>query len=201
MCKIFSCEVTKSCKGYYDNKIHSHSEVNKMYVKDDPELQDNKLPPNNTFVKCEITPKNGNIVLPDEWELNVDEEITPEWFKKRHEEKAWECHSEWLKWFRSKVDDTKYPKNPFLMKPEPFNKLDNSIRGSIRDSIWDSIRGSIWDSIWLHVGNMCKIDIKEGKQIIDLWEKGIIPVWYQDAWHYYGSPNGDGKCEEIKESK
>jgi len=39
---------------------------------------------------------------------------------------------------------------------------------------------------------------KEHQPIIDLWHQGIVPVWYLDAWHYYGSPEGDGKCVEMK---
>jgi len=254
MCKVFSCVITKSNKGYFDNKIHSHLEVQKIFESQDPELIDDKLPPDNTFGKCEITAKNGNICKPDEWVFRVDEDTVPKWWKKCHEETAWDCHAEWLKWLYSVVDVSKYPKNPFLKPAEPFERLGysiwesigesignsvlDSILGSIEDSIGDSIRESIresigesignsilesildsignsiwgsggesvwesvteslWDSLWIHMGNMCSIEPKEGKQIISLWEKGIMPVWYRDSCHYFRSPNGDGKCEEIK---
>ena len=240
MCKPFSGIITRSGKGYYDNKIQSHSEVVDLFKSQDPELADDKLPPDNTFAKFEITPDNGNLLLPDNWSFNLDEDVKPKWWKKRHEEKAWEIHKDWLEWLHNKIDVSKYPKNPLLMKPQPFEIRDSirysigysirysigysirySIWYSIGYSIWDSIGYSIWDSIGDSIGYSIRYSIgysirysigintafmipevwekyKEYQPIVDLWHKGIVPVWYQDAWHYFGSPEGDGKCVEMK---
>jgi hypothetical protein len=248
MCKPFSGIVTKSGKGYYDNKIQSHSEIIDLFKNQDSELIDDKLPPDNTFGRFEITPDNGNLLLPDKWSFKLDEDIKPKWWRKIHEEKAWELHKVWIEWLHKKIDVSKYPINPFTLKYQPIKKLPDSImdsigysirysiwdsirdligdsigdsiwdsirdstRDSIRYSIWDSIRdstrdsirysivGSIWDSIWVNIAYIFPDIWKQYKQykpIIDLWHRGIVQVWYLSEWHYFGSPEGDGKCIEV----
>lgn len=38
----------------------------------------------------------------------------------------------------------------------------------------------------------------EYQEIVDLWKQGIMPMYYNDKWHYLGSPEGNGKCQELK---
>lgn len=152
MCQAFSCLITQDGKGYYDNKIHSHSEIQAMFVEQDPMLKDDKLPP--TFARVEIVPENRSILFPDKWILKVDENEVPKWFKKRHEEKAWSMHAEWLQWLHAEIDTSRFSKNPFSRKPH-LSKLKEPAKAFVWDSLLDSIRESllpsmgefIWESV------------------------------------------------------
>lgn len=228
MCEIFSCLVTQVGNGYYDNKVHSHSEIQQMFVEKDPMLKDDKLPP--TFARVEIVPENKSIVFPDKWVLKVDEKEVPTWFKKRHEEKAWSMHEKWLEWLYSEMDVSKFPKNPFLQKPD-LNKIKKpspvgdsvlesvldsvgesvrasvlaSVRASVGASVWDSVWASVWASVRRQIGYMfpkCSLwtnGTYKYQNDVDMWQAGIVPVYYQGQWHYFASPNGDGNVEEVKE--
>ncbi len=67
----------------------------------------------------------------------------------------------------------------------------DSVGASIGDGVWDSVGASIGASVWASVGAYIssffnityKTDFSAG---IKLWEKGLIPIFYQGKWHLLG---------------
>jgi hypothetical protein len=44
-------------------------------------IKDDFIGASKTFVRVELSPANYDITIPvDEWKINVDQDITPEWF-------------------------------------------------------------------------------------------------------------------------
>ncbi|MCX8130915.1 MAG: hypothetical protein N3I35_12550 [Clostridia bacterium] len=78
MCQFKSFIALKD-RVYFDLKEESHSQLlEKLGIKDD------YLNATKSFVRCEIIPKDGDLFnhSMDNWKLNVDQDIVPDWFDK-----------------------------------------------------------------------------------------------------------------------
>jgi hypothetical protein len=95
MCKMFSCVVEKSGRTTWDSEIDSHEGLLKKAGLQDKETDAEKM----MFARVEITPKERYDEPIDEWELKIDQSITPLWWSKKHEKEA--RHA--LKMFAKKV--------------------------------------------------------------------------------------------------
>jgi len=158
-----------------------------MFVEKDPMLKDDKLPP--TFARVEIVPENKSIVFPDKWVLKVDEKEVPTWFKKRHEEKAWSMHEKWLEWLYSEMDVSKFPKNPFLQKPD-LNKIKKP--SPVRASVGASVGASVWASVWAYISSFFGLNYKHDlTPAIKLWERGLVPSFDGATWRLHSGKNAD----------
>ena len=67
------------------------------------------------------------------------------------------------------------------------------------DSVWASVRaqnGMMFSEIkkWEYTDNI-KVKGYPYKSAVKLWRMGLVPIRYQDKWHLYGSPKGNGKVE------
>jgi hypothetical protein len=96
-----------------------------------------------------------------------------------------------------------------------WNSVRNSVWNSVGNSVrvWDSVRDSVWNSVRGQIGMMfpkvkkwkyteeCKVKGYPFKSVVELWRMGLLPVYYQDKWHLYGSPEGNGKIECLWEEK
>jgi hypothetical protein len=60
-------------------------------------IEDNYLGASKTFVRVEISPADDDITIPvDEWKINVDQDITPEWFAvEEYRERIYETVKAW----------------------------------------------------------------------------------------------------------
>jgi len=149
MCQAFSALVTKSKKVYWKTGVDSHDELQVMYVKKDKELKDDKEPPNNTFARIEIAPKNRDYLNPDKWIYNIDERVKPKWLKKSYEKPCREAWKLWKEEVYSLIDleGLKNLIHPFKITPP--KKITKKHLNLLRqwDSVWDSVRGSVWDSV------------------------------------------------------
>ena len=173
MCQAFSCLITKSKKVYYKVGMDSHDTIQSFYQKKDKELKDDKLPPNNTFARVEITPKNNDYLKPDKWVLKVDEEVKPTWWNNTFEKPCFVALDKWKEKVYGQINlkELNNPVNPFkLTLPKKIThrhlsllkewaSVWVSVRDSVRDSAWDSVgdsvwasvRDSAWDSVWAYL--------------------------------------------------
>jgi len=95
--------------------------------------------------------------------------------------------------------------------------VEASVGDSVWASVWDSVRDSVWDSVeasvygqigamfpkikkWEYTENV-KIKGYPFKSAVKLWRMGLVPVYYQNKWHLYGSPKGNGKVECLWKEK
>jgi hypothetical protein len=162
MCQAFSGLITKSGKVYWKLGVDSHDDEREIFAKEDPELRDDKMPPNNTFARFEILPKNGNYFSPDKWVFELDERIEPSWWTKSLEKPCFEAHRQWLEQLYSlvRLDEVRHPINPLTDIPErkrvtkkdlamleEWSLVWESAGKTIRDSVWHA-RGSVWNPIW-----------------------------------------------------
>ena len=84
MCKAFSCIVTQSGKVYWKAGLDSHKDIINLH-KEDLELKDDKMPPNNTFARIEITPKDGDYLnIRNKWIYKIDQDIVPSFLTDKH---------------------------------------------------------------------------------------------------------------------
>jgi len=187
MCQAVSMLATKSGKIYWKMGIDSHDDLIKAFKDKDPLLKDSKEPPQNTFTRIEISPKNGDYLNPKKsnWQFKLDEQIKPEWWDLFSIQGIDKCWGEWRKWKKEfyplvNLKEAKKPINPIKIKhsdkvsKEELELLKEwaSIRASIGASIWDSIRDSIgasigdsirlsiWDSIWDSIGASIRDSIR-----------------------------------------
>ncbi len=81
MCNFFSGIITKSGV-LFDLDNDSHEEIIKKH-----KFNDNTKSPD--FVRVELTPKDGNPFnhTKENWELNTDQDYTPEWYSPKFAEK------------------------------------------------------------------------------------------------------------------
>src|SRR3990167_1921018 len=194
MCKAMSILVTKHDKAYWKMVIDSHEDLREEFKKD-KDLEDHKEPPNNTFARIEINPKNGDYVNPDKWVYVIDERFKPDWLTDKHEKLSWKCHKAWLKQLNEIVDfkGIRKIKNPFTVKAP--KKIDGnhlkllrklvSVRASVGASVRASVRASVWDSVW---------DTVQASVGASVWAniginfKGIKKWKYTDKIKYTGYP-------------
>ena len=74
MCKLKSMIVLK-------DRIYCPDHDNHQKMLEEIGIDDNYLGASKTFVRVELSPTNNDITIPvDEWQINVDQDITPEWF-------------------------------------------------------------------------------------------------------------------------
>ena len=220
MCNAFSCWVTRSGQCYWKTGVDSHSDIRELHkeeLSDDDSLTQKAC-------KVEIVPKDGNYLYPErEWVFNVDENITPEWFKKKHEGIALSAWEKWKKEIYSMIDleRARTPIHPFEIKPPKIARKHLLLLrewGSIRDSAWDSIwasvwasvRASVWDSVWASVGAYLGsfFIIKKWKKkypyqsCVDLWKLGLVPSYDGKNWRLHGGPGAKilwkGTIEDLE---
>ena len=163
MCNAFSCLITKNKKVYWRAGVDSHTTLQETFVKEDPQLKDDKEPPKNTFARVEITPKNKDYLKPDKWALSIDESVTPDWLKDEHEDICWKAFEKWKKQVYSGINlkECIKPIHPFKIKPPKKIEVKHlkillhwaSVRDSVRASVGDSVRASVWGSVWGSVGD------------------------------------------------
>jgi len=167
MCQAMSLLVTQSKKVYWKTGVDSHDELHTLFVKKDKELIDDKKPPNNTFARVEIHPKNKDYLRPDKWVYFIDERVKPKWLNKSYEKLCWSAFKKWKKQVYSQFNlkEVLNPIHPFKIKaPKKITKrhieavrlwalVGPLTRVSVRDSVWASAWDSAWDSVWASIGD------------------------------------------------
>ena len=158
MCKACSILITKSKKVYWKVGVDSHDELQKLYVKKDKELKDNVRPPENTFARIEIVPKDGNYLnLKQKWVYQIDEQVKPSWLNKSYEKPCYDACKKWQKLVYSRINlkEAIKPIYPFKIKSPKITTRHlkllakwASVRASVRASVGDSVWASVWDSVW-----------------------------------------------------
>ena len=171
MCQAFSCLVTKSGKVYWKAGVDSHDSICELFV--DPELVDDKLPPDNTFARVEIIPPRGDYLNTDfgKWNHQIDEKVKPSFLKPKHKKLCLEAFEKWTEEvYTFNVEEAKNPIHPLKITPpeiteehiELLKKWDSvwdsvrasvgdSVRASVGASVWASVGASVWDSVWASV--------------------------------------------------
>jgi hypothetical protein len=175
MCKAFSGLITKSGKVYWEMGLDSHDQLQDKFVKKNPELRDDKLPPDNTFARFEIVPENNDYFSPNKWVFQLDEEVKPSWWADRLEKPCFVAKDKWLKKLYSlvKLDEIRKPLNPLIDIPERkrvtkkdlamlkewasvwtsvWASVEASVGASVWASVWTSVRASVEASVWASVG-------------------------------------------------
>ena len=214
--------ITKNDKAYWKMGIDSHEDLREEFKKD-KDLKDDKEPPDNTFARIEINPKNGDYVNPDKWVYVIDERVKPDWLTDKHEKLSWKCHKEWLKQLNEIVDlkGLRKIKNPFTVKSP--KKIDGNhlkllrklvgvwtcVRACVGDSVRACVGDSVWDSVWANIGVNFK-GIKKWKytdklkytgypfkEEVKMWKLGLVPAYDGKLWYLMGSPKANGKCEIL----
>ena len=92
MCKLKSAIVLKDRIFMPDYDSHSR-------MLEELKITDDYLGASKKFVRVELSPANGDVFSNvDEWELNVDQDIKPEWFSEdEYKPKIVEAVKEWAK--------------------------------------------------------------------------------------------------------
>src|SRR3990172_8640946 len=110
--------VTKSKKVYWEAGIDSHDELVEKFKGEDKEIEDDKLPPKNTFARIEISPANKDYLRPNRWDYQIDDKVKPEWLDKTYKPICMKAFKEWKKQiYTFNVKETKNPINPLKIKP------------------------------------------------------------------------------------
>ena len=157
MCKAFSCIINKNKRVTWKMGVDSHNDLIDLAGYEDNDDTER-------FVRVEISPANGDYLVPDKWVLKVDEETTPRWFSPIHEQLCWDAHRLWLEQLDGIIVKRKIV-NPFkdvkqVGKGEVTKahirllKDWDSVRCSVRDSVWGSVWYSVWDSVWYSVWDL-----------------------------------------------
>ncbi len=188
MCKAFSGLITKSGKVYWEMGLDSHDQLQAKLAKKDPELRDNKMPPDNTFARFEIVPENDNYFSPDKWVFQLDEEVKPSWWTDKLEKPCFAAKDRWLKKLYSlvKLDEIRHPINPLTDIPErkgvtkndlamlkEWDSVGDSVGGPVWDSVGNSVWNSVWNLVWNSVGNLVWNSVRDSV-------RGSV-------WAYFGS--------------
>jgi hypothetical protein len=160
MCKAFSLLVTKSKKVYWKVGLDSHDELQDLFKSKDRELVDDKKPPDNTFARIEIVPKDDNYLKPKpKWKYIIDEQVKPNWINKSYEKPCYEALKKWQDKIYSQVNvkEALNPIYPFKIKPpEKITKRHIEavkLWASVWDSVGDPVRDPVWASVWDSVGD------------------------------------------------
>lgn len=90
MCKLKSMIVLK-------DRIYCPDHDHHQQMLEDLGIEDNYLGASKTFVRVELSPANDDITIPvDAWQINVDQDITPEWFDvSEYRERIYETVKAW----------------------------------------------------------------------------------------------------------
>ena len=83
MCKFYSCIITKPGKVLGDGQTDSHEDIIKEH-----KLDDSKPLELRTWIRVEIMPHAYDKTIKDvsKWVIKVDEDNTPDWYNKKHED-------------------------------------------------------------------------------------------------------------------
>lgn len=208
MCQTASYIITKSRKVYWKLGVNSHEKIIKLYRKDE-ELKDDKEPPNNTFARVEISPKNGDYLRPDKWVFKIDERKKPYWWHSSYEKLCWAEHKKWEKKMYSSFNfkEALHPIHPFKIEPPKITKKHIELLkkwDSVWDLVWDSVRNSVLDSVLdsvgAYIGSLFP-NIKKWKYVkktkdypfqsaVDLWKMGLVPSYDGKVWRLHGGKKG-----------
>lgn len=193
MCKACSILITKSKKVYYKVGVDSHDELQTLFVKKDKELRDNIRPPENTFARIEINPKDGNYLhLKQKWVCQIDEQVKPNWLNKSYEKPCYDAFKVWKKAVYSRINlrEAIKPMHPFKIKP-PKKITTRHLKllakwVSVRDSV-RAYGGSLFRGIkkWKY----CSKVKEKGypfKSAIKLWKMGLVPAFDGTNWYLLG---------------
>ena len=146
MCNFFSCIVKKNGEVVWDSAIDNHSELVELGKIQDDTADTAKM----KFARVEITPPDGDVFSPlEKWILKIDETITPDWFKKRHEDVAWSALKECLKEvliYQKKIKELN--KKRCWIKNSEIESIEGGTVESIEGGTVKSIRGGTVESIW-----------------------------------------------------
>lgn len=90
MCKLKSMIVLK-------DRIYCPDHDHHQQMLEELGIEDNYLGASKTFVRVELSPANDDITVPvDEWQINIDQDITPEWFDvSEYRERIYETVKAW----------------------------------------------------------------------------------------------------------
>jgi hypothetical protein len=226
MCKAVSILITKNKKTYWKAGMDSHDQLQAKFVSKDSQLKDDKEPPNNTFARVEISPKNHNYLRPDEWQFVLDERVKPLWWNDSYEKPCWDILPKWKEKIYSQINmkEALNPIHPFKVKcPTKITKkhialvkgwasvrasvwasvrasVGDSVRASVWasvwDSVWDSVRDSAWDSVWAYYSSLF-IGIKKWKYCKNIKVKGYPFQSAVKLWKMGLVPAYDGKKWQL----
>src|SRR3990172_9396966 len=178
MCKAVSILITKSKKVYWKGGVDSHDELQTLYVKKDKELKYDVMPPENTFARIEINPKDGNYLNPKQkWVFKIDEAVTPSWLDKSYEKPCYDACKKWQKLVYSRINlkEAIKPIHPFRIKPPKISTRHLKLLAkwdSVGDSVGDSVWASVWDSVRAYNGSLYK-ELRSGSIVQRLKKKAI----------------------------
>jgi len=211
MCQAFSCLVTKSGKVYWKAGVDSHDSICELFV--DPELVDDKLPPDNTFARVEIIPPRGDYLNTDfgKWNHQIDEKVKPSFLKPKHKKLCLEAFEKWTEEvYTFNVEEAKNPIHPLKITPpeiteehiELLKKWD-SVWDSVRASVGDSVRASVgasvrasvgasvWDSVWASVRDSVRASVGAS-----VWDSVWASVW-DSVWASVGASVWDSVWASV----
>lgn len=192
MCRAFSCIITKDKKVFWKLSIDSHNKlITESGFKDSDDTK--------KFVRCEVSPKNGSYLTPDEWIFKVDEQNIPRWFSPVHKELVMDAFKQWKKQLYNILIKDK----PII---HPFRDIQFKGKITVKHKLllkeWDSVRDSVWDSVWDSVrgytGSFFRLKRKQWKYteeirtkkypfqpIVDLWNMGLLPSFDGTYWRLH----------------
>lgn len=178
MCKAFSAIVTKSKKVYWQVGLDSHDKLVEKFKKD-KELKDDKLPPENTFARIEITPPDGNYFnFKQKWQYQIDEKVKPSWLDISYEKLCIDALKLWQKEICKKVDYKALAKPIYPFKIIPPKKITTRHLKllvkwvSVRDSVWASVWASVRASVKASVGASIRASVRDS-----VWDSVGASVW------------------------
>ena len=220
MCKAFSAIVTKSKKVYWQVGLDSHDKLVEKFKKD-KELKDDKLPPENTFARIEITPPDGNYFnFKQKWQYQIDEKVKPSWLDISYEKLCIDALKPWQKEICKKVDYKALAKpiHPFKIIP-PKKITTRHLKLLIKwASVWASVGDSVRDSVGAYSGTFfpkikkweyCSKVKEKGypfKSAVKLWKMGLVPSYssLDNKWRLHGGTKAEvlyeGTIKEIKKA-
>ena len=198
MCQAFSCLFLKNGEVLWRFGVDSHEDlIRAAKLLDDGRKQ--------TFVRVEITPRNGSYLRPAGWVYRVDQADTPKWYRAEFaEEECRKAHAEWLKKLRAILPEQDII-DPFGVPPpneitpahlallREWASVGASVGDSVGNSIWASVRASVVDSvrnsIWASVGNSIRASVRDSV-LASVWASARASVWgsvWDSVWAYIGS--------------
>jgi hypothetical protein len=194
--------MTRGGKAYWRLGLDSHEDIKSEFKLDDSKL--------GNLCPCEISPKNGNYVEPDEWVFKFDEGKTPDWWKASHEKASWAAFKKWKKALYSIVDvkALKAIKNPFegIVPPKTITVEHKRLLvecASVRDSVWASVWASVGTSVgaqilgsFMHAPKSWKYTEKIKTRgypfqcFVTLWNAGLVVSFDGTTWRLHGGKEG-----------
>ena len=158
MCQLKSCLVLKD--RVYCPDYDSHQDMlEKLGIKDD------YLGASKTFVRVELTPPDGtrSLMEPlDRWTLNVDQDVTPEWWDERDDRQrveeaveAWRREHVFTEGERIVKDRAVYAYNSATV--EAYGSATVEAYGSAKVEACDSAKVEVYNSAKVEAYNSAKV--------------------------------------------